>query len=64
MRERVYEPRGVCKGVRVSVCVKVSLCLCVCVCQRERERYVCVYVCSECAHVMMIACISTLGEIM
>jgi len=51
VRERVHEPRGVCEGVRVSVCVKVSVCLCVCVCQREKERNVCVYVCSKCAHV-------------
>jgi len=40
--ERVYKPRGVCKGVRVSVYVKVSVYLCVCVCQREKKRIVCV----------------------
>jgi len=56
VRERVYEPRGVCEGVRVCVCVKVSVCLYVCVCQRERERNACVYVCSECAHVRECAC--------
>ena len=38
------------------VCESECVCLCVCVCQRERERNMCVYVCSECAHVRECAC--------